>query len=125
MKQQFKVTIATGLDTANICNVNKFPYSAVIDTRHCEAGKARAIEETVLLRLNNFFIDYAQLPLDFSQPTQASRARILRTIIALHGDVLVLTDQIEAFEQYCSARVIPFRVADRGHLKLERNAQSR
>ena len=124
MKQQFTVAIATKLDVANIRNMNDFPYTAVLDTRNCEAGNARAIEDPILSRLTNYFIEYAQEPLDFCRATQRSKIQLMQTIADIRGEVLVLTDQLTEFEQLCKDHAIPFRIVDRSQIRLVAKVKS-
>lgn len=93
MTQSPNVTIARTLDCTEI-NVGKgFAFSRVFDLR-CEAGQARPIEEVVLKRLSNHFVDYEQIPLEFSVDGPCKEVHICESVKASDKNTLVLADDL-------------------------------
>lgn len=88
-----KITIAKGLDISEISIRDGFSHARVIDLR-CDGEKARPIEEAVLKRLNNHFVDYFQIPIDFETAGPCQEIHLGEVLREHDTDVLVITDDL-------------------------------
>lgn len=93
MTNTIMTTIAKGLDISEISCGNGFAHKRVIDTR-CDGDKARPIEEAVLKRLNNHFVNYLQMPMDFSETGPCQEVHLCELIGEVELDTLVITDDL-------------------------------
>lgn len=86
-------TIAKGLDVSEISRSKGFSCTRVIDTR-CEANRARPIEEAVLKRLKNHFVDYTQMPIDLSDAGPCQEIHLCEMIREMDADTMVIADDL-------------------------------
>lgn len=87
------ITIAKGLDKRDVCSASGFAHQRIIDTRTC-AGAARPIEECVLRRLNNHFVEYMQIPVEFGSTGPCMEVHLCETLAEDTRDTLVITDDL-------------------------------
>lgn len=94
MTNAAKVTLAECLECADIPATGRFSHTKVLDLR-CQAdGKARPIEEAVLRRLKNHFVDYEQLPMKMDETGPCQDVHLCEIIREQGEGVLVLSDDI-------------------------------
>lgn len=107
MTKDINTTIAKGLDTTEISCGKGFSHRRVIDTRS-ERGRARPIEEAVLKRLKNHFVDYIQLPLDLADTGPCQEVHLCETIRDQDADTLVISDDLSQLSALLNIYEIPF-----------------
>lgn len=105
MTNTARVTIAKDLTVDDVSGLSDFPFNAVIDLRRDERFGARPVNERLVKRLGNFFVDFNQIPVDVT--IEAFTEELLAHVVRHDGDLLVLTDQIAEFRTLC----------DRNHLE--------
>lgn len=93
MTQTPNVTIARTLDCTEISVGKGFSFNRVFDLR-CEAGEARPVEEAVLKRLKNHFVDYEQIPIEFSVDGPCKEVHICESVKSSDANTLVLADDL-------------------------------
>lgn len=87
------ITIARTLDCSQISVGTGFHHGRVIDLR-CEGSKARPIEESVLKRLRNHFVDYEQSPLDLDNSGPCQEVDLCEMVKESDRDTLLLADDL-------------------------------
>lgn len=107
MGTKHKITIAKGLDASEISMSKGFRHRQVIDAR-CDAGRARPVEEAVLRRLSNHFIEYAQMPIDFCSTGPCQEVHLCETLKEAMQDTLVITDDLTQLSALLSIYNIEF-----------------
>jgi len=108
MKNEIMTTIANGLDIAEISCGNGFSHKKVIDTR-CDGERVRPIEEAVLKRLKNHFIDYVQVPMNFSEVGPCQEVHLCETVREANDDTLVIADDLTRLSALLNIYSIEFR----------------
>ena len=69
MKFEFGVSICKTIDVEEIRTLNRSQHIRVIDLRSNGIGGRYPIQERVVRRLRNYWIDFSQLPTDMRQST--------------------------------------------------------
>ena len=101
-------TIAKGLDVSEISCGKGFSHTRVIDTR-CEANRARPIEEAVLKRLKNHFVDYTQIPMDLSDSGPCQEIHLCEMIREVDADTMVIADDLGQLSALLNIYSIEFK----------------
>ncbi|MDJ0614516.1 MAG: hypothetical protein QNJ29_12675 [Rhizobiaceae bacterium] len=108
MTDTIMTTIAKGLDITEIACGKGFSHKRVIDTR-CDGARARPIEEAVLKRLKNHFIDYAQVPMDFSDVGPCQEVHLCEMVTESEVDTLVVTDDLTQLSALLNIYKVEFK----------------
>lgn len=109
MTNIMRVTIAKDLFVEDVSCVTDFPYGAVIDLRSDVHLRARPVNERLVKRLRNFFVQFSQIPTDVSaEPAVAED--VLSHVVRHEGEVLLLTDQIVEFRTLCDRNNVETRI---------------
>ncbi|MBA4782994.1 MAG: hypothetical protein H2045_07215 [Rhizobiales bacterium] len=109
MTNTMRVTIAKDLFVEDVSCVTDFPYGAVIDLRSDAHLCARPVNERLVKRLRNFFVQFSQIPTDVSA-VPAVMEDVLSHVAHHDGEVLVLTDQIVEFRTLCDRNNVETRI---------------
>ncbi|MEM7069406.1 MAG: hypothetical protein AAF478_11035 [Pseudomonadota bacterium] len=103
--KNYSITIARSLELDEINCRGGFDHKSVIDMRRAQCGATRPIEESVLKRLKNHFIEYEQMDAD---AIDADQQKLVGRADIVSGDTLVLTDDVAHVASHCQANNIPF-----------------
>lgn len=107
MQHQSGIKIANELELQGMQRASDMPYVSVLDLRFTDQGKARAVEEEVLLRLRNLHVSYEQLPVDMTRPQGWQKNSLMRHVDENLNQVMVITDQPEAVSEFCRSIDVP------------------
>lgn len=108
MNTHQKISIADSLAMTDILTDGTFDYTAVIDARTSENGKARPIEECTLKRLQNRFIKYQQLPTQFKTAEEKQEQSLLGEVNNATGKTLLITDDVAGAASFCERSNVSF-----------------
>ena len=108
MKNAATVTLAETLDCADIPAIGAFSHSKILDLRCQPNGHARPIEEPVLKRLRNHFVEYEQLPMAMDDTGPCQDIHLCELIREKGEGVLVLSDDISQVATLLGLYKIPF-----------------
>lgn len=107
MKFEFGVSICRTIDVQEIRTLNRSEHIRVIDLRSNGIGGRYPIQERVVRRLRNYWIDFSQLPTDMRQSTSRQHNELFDMIAYSGGNVLVITHQPELVKRFCQDLNIP------------------
>ncbi len=108
MQNAVKVTLAENLGYADFPTTGTFAHSRVLDLR-CESdGSARPIEEAVLKRMRNHFVDYEQLPMIMSEAGPCQDVHLCELVRERDEQTLLLTDDISQVATLLGLFEVPF-----------------
>ena len=102
------ITIAKSVDVEEISIAEGFSHKTIIDTR-VENGRARPIEEAVLRKLRNHFVDYVQMPLEFGVSGPCQEVHLCETLADSVENTLVITDDLTQLSSLLSIYNIEFK----------------
>ena len=108
MKQTTKITLAESLNCMDIPPIGAFAHTKVLDLRCMPDGTARPIEEPVLKRLRNHFVEYEQLPMILNETGPCQEVHLCETIREQGEGVLVLSDDTAQVATLLGLFDIPF-----------------
>lgn len=108
MTNHIMTTIAKGLDTTEISCGKGFSHKRVIDTR-CDGSRARPVEEAVIKRLKNHFVDYIQVPMNFSDSGPCQEVHLCETVREVDADTLLITDDLTQLSALLNIYNIEFK----------------
>ncbi|MEM7289425.1 MAG: hypothetical protein AAF412_03470 [Pseudomonadota bacterium] len=93
MTNNTQITIAKGLDISEVSCGAGFTHARVIDLR-CDGKVARPIEESLLRRLNNHFVEYEQMPIVFGTSGPCQEVHLCESLRETTKDTLVIADDL-------------------------------
>ena len=108
MNNAVRVTLAENLNCSDFPATGTFAHTKVLDLRHERDGSARPIEETVLKRLRNHFVDYEQLPMIMDETGPCQDVHLCESIREKGEGVLVLSDDVAQVATLLGLFEIPF-----------------
>ncbi len=103
-----KVTVSRTLDLDEITSNGDFDFNHVVDLRCGEELQARPIEERVMKKLRNYFIEYEQMPMANGKSGPCEEVRLCEDLNEMGGTILVVTDDIPYVASLCNLYEIPF-----------------
>ena len=108
METLSKLVLTAGLEAQEVIAGKGFDYSYVLDLRCCDKGYARPVEEPVLKRLTNHFVEYRQMPISFETSPSDEQEALVEILKQMDGKCLVLTEEVSMMANLCDAASIPF-----------------
>ena len=103
-----KVTVSRTLDLDEIISGEGFNFNHVVDLRCGDELQARPIEERVMKKLRNYFIEYEQMPMTNGKSGPCEEVRLCEDLNEMGGSILVVTDDIPYVASLCNLYDIPF-----------------
>jgi protein tyrosine phosphatase (PTP) superfamily phosphohydrolase (DUF442 family) len=106
------LVISNDLDLAQLSDCREFTFEKVIDLRHTNDGTACGMEENIMKRMANIWVEYSQVPTDIRVIAMQDTRDMLERVRPTTGKVMVLTDQISEMVSFCFRHGIQFRCMD-------------